>query len=68
MTTRTDETLCWYCKEPIYLFDKAPVEFALENGSGWATDHCGDIKEDFICTNRESSGRWPDGKPHEPQV
>lgn len=52
---------CRYCKQEVFVFDKPP-EFAPE---GWATDETGDPVEDFICPARESSGRFPDGKPHE---
>lgn len=67
MTTRYDEQECRYCHHLIYLFDKAPIAFAAESGArGWAEDNSGDVLDDFICPSRDSSGRWPDGKPHEP--
>lgn len=67
MTTRLgDGTTCSYCHQEIFLFDKAPTEFAREDGAGWALDYSGDIQDDFICNARESTGRWPNGKPHDP--
>jgi len=59
--------ICKHCKQPIDLYDKAP-SFAQVNDSrqGWAADQTGDPDEDFYCPEREASGRFPDGKPHEP--
>lgn len=58
---------CKHCGASIHLFDKAPFALmATDNGQGWATDESGDPVEDFVCPVREASGRYPDGKPHEP--
>lgn len=61
------DTICLHCGQVIHVFDKAPGQYADENRQGWATDRSGDVLEDFICPRRESSGRWPHGKPHEPK-
>jgi hypothetical protein len=61
-----DETRCIRCGQVVALFDKAP-SWAKVNGGGqgWATDLTGDPVEGFICPARETSARFPDGKPHE---
>lgn len=60
-----DAKVCKHCGAEVYIFDKAPEFAADENGQGWATDDSGDVMGDFICPERESTGRFPDGKPHE---
>lgn len=67
MTTRSsEEHQCLYCLRPIFLFDKAPTRFALEDGSGWATDQSGDMESDFICSGRSGSDEVPRQHGHEP--
>lgn len=53
-------TRCVHCNSSVSRFDKAP-----KWSDGWATDITGDIEEDFICPARQTTGRHPDGKPHE---
>lgn len=63
---------CQHCDAEITIFDYKPTgdedadvfEYA---GPQWATDESGDPNEDFICPARESSARWPNGRPHEMQ-